>query len=448
MRIRYDDNLKVAGIGMVPWTRLGPERWLPKYKIASLYGWDVALENAPQVKALHDSDPDVQLARVNSQHLIENANFQEMLRTNFSGYDMMTYKPVLPPKALAGIRFISGNQALARQLENKAAFRRLMQYENISFPEYKLYDRHALNSDDAAMLLAGRDSVIVQDEHLSGGKGTFVVRDERSLAYALESIERMNGGAQVVVSERVVGAHERSVQCCVTRYGVFVGPLQKQIIGDSLLANLHVPDGDKFCGAEITASDTFAAAYTEIRDNALTIGKKIMAMGYRGIFSLDCLLNAQGRVFVLEINPRITGITPLLTMLYREGRDIPFYLLHILELANADYTIEDDSVDSVAPEGSLMVLHSQATEKVRLISAPPSGLYSPQTLEFEKPALRFTGEGQLLLQQYVPASIVKPGGRMLTVYTNGRVLSDTDDLLPTAQEQVTQIIKKVEVQRV
>jgi biotin carboxylase len=452
MKLTYDQNLKIAGIGLVPWSRLGPEKWFDNYKIASLYGWDVTGENVPEVHALHDIKPDVQLDKLNTPHLLADKTFQEMLKANFDGYKLLTYKPVEPVEQLKSFQFLTtvkDNGGLEGRLENKALFRELMQGEGIPFPKYKTFNKQEIAAMDAEQLLQGRDSVILQDEALSGGKGTFVVSDADTLRYALYSIERMGSGAHLVVSERIIGAHERSVQCCATRYGVFVGPLQKQIIADPLLANLRVADGDKFCGAEISSSDAFASAYPEIKQYAQTIGNKIQSMGYRGIFSVDCLIDGAGKIYVLEINPRITGITPLLTMLYREGQDIPFYLLHILELAGADYTIEDDYVDATFPEGSLMVLHSQSLEKTTIVKTPYSGFYNPITVQFEKTVGKFDvmhGQPQLLVQQYIPNVItVKPGGRMLTVFTNGRVLDDDDRLTTNAKRQIKQLNSKIEV---
>ena len=58
MHIRFDDDIKIAGIGLVPWTRLGPERWLKDYKIASLYGVDAALvPHLPGVLGSAGTDP-------------------------------------------------------------------------------------------------------------------------------------------------------------------------------------------------------------------------------------------------------------------------------------------------------------------------------------------------------------------------------------------------------
>lgn len=451
MHVVFDRTIPVAGIGLVPWGRLGPERWLTNYEIASLYGWDIALSDAPSVHALADVDPDVNLTQLSTQCLLENRQFQTILQTELPHHNMLTYKPVKAPAALRNLSFLAFDQKLASRLENKAQFRTLMQDLDVPFPAFKIYERAMLEGFTAKDILIGRDEVILQDDTLSGGRGTFVVHDDNSLQAALEAIGRMGGGSHVVVSERIVGAFERSVQAVVTRRGVFVGPLQKQIIGHPLLSNLAVADGDRFCGAEISARDRYAASYDDIRAYALKIGERIQAMGYRGIFGLDCLVSESGQIYVLEINPRITGATPLLTMLHREGEDIPFYLLHILELLDAPYEIPDAAVNPEPSEGSLLVLHSLAQATMRIVSSPRSGLYDANSSAFLEEQLRLdavTDVNQVLLQQYTPPHMtIKPGGRLMTAFTKRAVLTGDDALAADISDFATSILDKIKLEK-
>ena len=57
-----------------------------------------------------------------------------------------------------------------------------------------------------------------------------------------------------------------------------------------------------------------------------------------GIFK--CIIQ-NNKIFIIEINSRITGMTPFLTMLQNKNNEIPFQLLHILELGNFEYEIID-----------------------------------------------------------------------------------------------------------
>ena len=453
MKIQFDSSVRLAGIGLVPWTRLGPERWFTNYKIASLYGWDLnGTKDAPEVVALSDRVPELpHLPRLNTQSLLETPEFQKLIDESFQGYSFLTYKPVRVPAELTkqGHHFLSMDKSLTTTLENKVEFRTRFADLDLPFPNYTVVNRHDLVADDqtAKTLLDGRERIIVQDEQLSGGRGTYAVADAKSLAYALDSIEALGGGERMVISDMISDAHERSVQCVVTRYGTFVGHLQKQIIANPVLANLDVPDGDRFCGGEISAQDPLGHLYPKIRGYALEIGARLQQLGYRGIFSVDCLVDHDDNVFVLEVNPRLTGMTPLVTALYREGKDIPFYLLHMLEAAGMDYDITDDYVDPQPPEGSLLVLHSLQNTAVNILESPASGVYDVNsTKKLAKQSRLSVGEPnkQMLVQQYTPPGFkIKPGGRLMTLLLNGRVTDEEDRLLPDVDNAVQTLLRQV-----
>lgn len=455
MKIAFDNKAKIAGIGLVPWPRLGPERWFTNYRIASLHGWDIAgIPHIPQVTALADRMERLpRLAKMNTQNLLEDVDFQSMLQREFEGYDFMTYKAVCPPAELARIsgRFLYSSRDLAAKLENKAAFRTMFQ-SDLPFPEYAIIERSMCTPDAAGLttILAGQRTVVVQDESLSGGKGTFIVRSLTDLQQALTALDKIAGRARsLVVSTYIESAHERSLQCVVTRYGVFVGPLQTQIVRNPLLSNLEVVEGDRFCGGEISDSDPLQGVYPTMHTYAMLIGKRLQGMGYRGIFGIDCLVTDEGRVYVLEINPRLTGMTPLLTMLYREEQDVPFYLLHILELADIPYRILDNTFDQVPPIGSLLLLHSQMTVPTVINTFPPSGIYDMNG-NFLQKAFRLDmsdPSAHVLLQQYQsPTTRIMPGGRLASLFTNIPVLDKEERLAPAATELIRCLLGKVELQ--
>ena len=228
MKIRFDNNIKIAGIGMVPWTRLGPEQWLPRYKIASLYGWDVpAKVGVPEVIGLADRGPIPELPRVNTASLLKTPEFQALLNTELPGYDLLTYKPVTLPAALHDRKLLSTDPSFTERYENKVWFRQRFA-SDIVFPKFYVYQRSDLNASPEyfSQLLAGRQSVVLQDEQLSGGKGTFIIATYEQYRSALDALNRVSQHSQVVISDLVVNAQERSMQACVTASGVFVGPLQ------------------------------------------------------------------------------------------------------------------------------------------------------------------------------------------------------------------------------
>ncbi len=288
----------------------------------------------------------------------------------------------------------------------------------------------------------------MQDEQLSGGKGTFLIADYKQYLAALEALAELSKHSKVVVSDAIENAKERSIQACVTKDGVFTGPLQRQLVRHPLLANSDIPDGDKFCGAQIEVADQQTSLHAEAAAVAKRIGEVLRREGYRGIFGVDFLLDAAGQLLVLEVNPRITGVTPLLTALYRDNDGVPFYLLHLLELGEYEYTIEDARAH-FDKEGSLLVLHSLARESVIIDTMPQSGTY-----KLEQGVLKFVskdvhlhklGPQEFILQEYMPPGMrIKPGGRIVTLQFARPVIdTETDKLYNEVAKLITTVRQNI-----
>lgn len=435
MQVKFSSDIKVAGIGMVPWTRLGLERWLPNYAIASLYGWDMPADTRPKVVALSDYyDPLPELPKINTPSLLANRQFQEMVDRELPGYDFMSYKPVELPPELAGRRILTPDTAFSDMYENKVNFRRLFAGK-VPMPDFKVYDRSQLSADKATYetLRAGRRKFIIQDERLGGGRGSHVAADYEQYRQALEDISRLSEHERVVVSDFITDAKERSIQCCVTRDGVLTGPLQRQLIGHPLIANMQIVSGDKFCGAQIVAADQDTPLHEQVKSLAVKIGQEMKAAGYGGIFGVDFLVADDGKVYVLEVNPRITGMTPLLTSLYRPG-DVPFYLLHMLELGGYAYTTQG-APKTFDRSGSLIVLHDLDMRQRQLIAIPASGTYQLAKGAIEQVSgsidLLKLQSGQFIIQDYMPPNMqIRVGGRLAVLQFGEAIMDQDDQLLP------------------
>ncbi len=455
MKVTFDPSVKLAGIGLVPWTRLGLEKWIKNYKIASYYDWDITGNNL--VLSLEKSGLDLpKLPKFRTQDLLETKEFQKLLINKLDGYKFITYKPVEVPKALSenGFEFAANNLKLTSSLENKAIFRHLFRKE-LTFPSFKilelddLFDTSLVFDDLSAEF---GSPLVVQDAELGGGRGTKLVRTRSELVAAVQDFVALGGGQRVVVSEYIRKALERSMQCCVTRYGVFCGPLQKQIVAHPLLANLEAREGDKFCGGEVLFTQASSSTMElEAQKIAHIIGEKLQQQGYRGIFGIDFLIDKNdSRLLPIEINPRVTGMTPMLTMMYRQG-DIPFYLLHILELLNIDYQIDKQKSDENIENRvcGMLILHSNSNTPCKIIEAPSSGEYDFETNTKLNSGYQLSfssGKNNYLIQRYTPVDFpVKPGGRLMTVYFNQPILDDRDALLQPIEDIVNMLYNKTKL---
>ncbi|MFA5004491.1 MAG: ATP-grasp domain-containing protein [Candidatus Saccharimonadales bacterium] len=435
MKLTYDSNLRVAGIGVAPWTRLGPELWLSNYVIASLSGWDLDPKPAlPKIYSL-DTKSSSEAMTKNTQSLIQNKHFQNILQRQLPEYDFITYKPVRVPPELSGRKFLMNEPKFTEHYENKALFRNKMKHA-VTFPTFQIYDRDKLESSTTAyeQMMAGRSKVVLQDEQLSGGKGTFIIGSYEQYCLALDSLRQSSRHKKVVVSDMIEGARERSLQACITKYGVFIGPLQRQVVANPLLANLSIAMGDKFCGAAISKADQNTLIHKEATQIVRKIAADLQKDGYRGIFGVDFLLDKTDKLYTIEVNPRITGVTPLLSALFSDQAGIPFYLFHLLELGGYEYSIIDETAN-FDRDGGLLVLHSLENTTTTVSRVPHSGTYELETsgkLRFVSDNIKLDTlvERQFVIQAYVaPNEVVKPGARLALLFFKTQILDEETDKL-------------------
>lgn len=441
MKIKYDKRLNLIGIGISPWPRLGPERWFDSYKIASFYDWDLNSNSAPQVHSIQQHNE--VLPKSNTSSLLNNELFHRLLEDNFKGYSALTYKSInnqdISSLAKLGIRALCKKPTVS--LENKAEFRRIFR-DKLPFPRHTTYESPAMLNE---RVFSGTP-IVLQDETLSGGKGTYIVKDIGEFRSAVQHLQTARSNKKAIVSELIDNGSERSLQCCVTRYGVFVGPLQKQLMGIRELQNPN-SGGNKFCGIEISSNDSARGLYSEMYGYCKMVGQYLYETGYRGIFGIDFLISKTGQIYILEVNQRLTGATPVLDMFYRAEQDIPFYLLHVLELANLDYEISNIDVNEEPSTGSMVILHSQESKTSHVSQNIKSGLYTAE-LGFKKQSYRLSGEeDSILAQRYIPTGAsVKPGERLAVAFFADNVLDKSENLRTQTKEVIGKLYDHIELE--
>lgn len=452
MKISYDASIKLAGIAIVPWNRLGPEQFLPNYAIASLYDWDAPVSDGlPRLVSLAGRLGGApRLPKNNTTSLFDNPDFQRLLAEELPDFDLLTYRPATLPPALADRKVLMTDVSFTKQFENKAEFRRMFA-DSLPFPEFKIWNRAELVPTESSFNeVIGNAPKIIQDEQLSAGKGSFVVNNPADYEAALKDLARLSKSQRVVVSEMVAGAKERTIQGCVTKAGVLTGPLQRQIVAHPVLANRAVAEGDKFCGAQILTSDQGTDTHRQAAAIAARVGQKLAEKGYKGIFGVDFLLGQDGKLYILEVNARITGVTILLTALFKGENAIPFYLLHILELGGYDYQITDETY-RFDQTGALLIMHALETHPVQIVETPSSGTYTVVNMVLQRVSdnidLHRLEQGQFIIADYMAAGMtIKPGGRILTIQFKEQILDEnSDELYNNTLETITAIQRQLKL---
>ncbi|HSX47591.1 MAG TPA: ATP-grasp domain-containing protein [Patescibacteria group bacterium] len=447
MKIDYDHNLKIAAVGIMPWSKLGIEKWFNSYKVASLYSWDLDKNKSPveNICLIKNGHRPTDILRLNTENLFKYKDFKNLLNTKLNDYYLFPYKPL----KITDHNFLANKYEISRFFENKASFRIIFS-KKFNVPPFKIYEKQniPLNSTRLFRDLEA-EKVILQDENLSGGKGTYIITNDDDLKTARNFFKNRNSNN--IVASKYIEGHEFSIQAVVTKSGIFVGPIQRQIIDDPLLVNPHL-NKEKFCGGVIDKEDQSGTLFIGLRDLTKKIGLQLKNRGYKGIFGVDFIVD-DNEIFLIEINARLTGLTALINAIYEEVEDMPLSLLHILELGNFKYKIVDSKLD-FNKSGSILVLHSLSDKNYILLDSPKSGVYSFKEgnliyLSNKNLVLTNLNKDEFIIQKFAPnGMLIKPGGRILNLLFNKSVLDKKTNKLYNIDKLLTEVRNNVSLKKV
>ncbi len=417
MIITYDKSKLIAGIALYPWTRLGPENWFKDYKIIAAHGWDLPVRQ-DNIELLSANITDTAVRK--TQQFIETDEFKTILFKLPSGYKLIPYKPVKAPGWCDNV-ILQNDPKFTENYENKKRFRESFD-GLLPFAQYRVLLKTSLknNKDYFSELLNGQSKIVIQDELLSGGRGTHLISTYEEYDSFFSSTAFKEGGESVVMSSFIPEAKELSLQCVATRYGTITSLPQQQYVREEKLCKVNISSADKFCGGQVAEDLVNDEQAEQLTGYAKLIGDKMYSGGYRGIFGVDLLLGQDDRVYVLEVNARVTGLTPLYNV-FSGTHETPFNLLHVLELANADYEIQEDSEPPKFQAKSLMMYHALIDEVSKVSLAPNSGTYAYDStgLKLLSRQISFDYEStdSMLLHIYPRKDdIMNPGDRLCAVY--------------------------------
>jgi hypothetical protein len=140
-----------------------------------------------------------------------------------------------------------------------------------------------------------------------------------------------------------IRCRQTTIEGCVTRRGTLAGPLMTELVGFPELT----PFAGGWCGNEIFGADASVLISPDVRRQAgravVAMGEQLRREGYWGSFGLDFLLDQDsGTLYLGEMNPRITGATPLTNQATRDRQQPPLLLFHLLEWLGIDFSFDLD----------------------------------------------------------------------------------------------------------
>jgi hypothetical protein len=288
---------------------------------------------------------------------------------------------------------------------------------------------------------------MLQDEESSGSKGSYAIHNEDDYVDAVKSLKKYSQGRTVVASQFVHG-EVSSIQVCITKYGIFSGGIQRQLVDSKYLCNPKLEGATRWCGGEI------GAEYPDIvqhraQEIASVIGSELSSHGYKGVFGVDLIVTHEDEVYAIEINARLTGYSHIISDMQMLNGKIPFMLLHILELGNYRYEVTDtEALPSAArykKPGSLMILNNQSSEDFVLKQYIRPGIYKlvGDRVEFVKDGYSLkdcrSGEDTMVIMcRYNEGETIERGKRILKIMKLGKTMKGSD-LNPKAQQLVSAI---------
>lgn len=227
--------------------------------------------------------------------------------------------------------------------------------------------------DLAARAGLGTD-LVVQLPYGDSGKTTYFITCQHD--WDESSRHETLAGEELKVMKRI---HHRAlaVEAVQVRQGTLVGPLMNDITGHPELT----PYRGGWAGNDYPA--TLSTEHKALaREYTCLLGARLAKEGYRGFFEVDFLADLDtGELYLGEINPRISGISPMTNVTAGVYADMPLILFHLLEFLHPDFEIDVDEINRRwAREATVdvwsQVLLKEVDDEVELLThAPRTGIY-------------------------------------------------------------------------
>jgi hypothetical protein len=346
------------------------------------------------------------------------------------------YAPVDPPYKINPLAYLMNSPTIAHAYENKRYFRDEFS-DLIRMPEYEI--RYMSELDKAAAFKDLQQKYgwfMLQDEESSGSKGTYAIKSADDYVEAIKLLKKYSRGRTIVVSKFIKG-QAASIQVCVTKYGIFSGGVQQQLIDSKYLGNSTLEGANKWGGGEV-GGDYPDIIYHQTQEIASVVGSELASHGYKGIFGIDLIINNENEVYAIEINARLTGYSHLISDPQMQNGKIPFMLLHALELGNYPYKVTDTTMlpssSRYKKPASLIIINNPLDADLILKHYIKPGVYRQvgDKVEFVKPGFTLnalSGEDtMLIMSRHGKREIVERGRRILKVMKYGKTMAKSGDL--------------------
>lgn len=417
----------------------------------------IKIRESVDVVTLESDFGNRELVKINTANLLMQKDVQDYLSSGDKKTAILVYKNTEKIEKVVseiGAKLLAPKSEIRSQFEDKELFRKMAASANLVIPKTELLLVDHLDIDSFYKFqeqLGNRLVFQLTDYAVGGGIGTFFVksREEFEDFWKFIKLRRSAGDTinKVNVSEFIEG-ESVSLAGCITKYGVLLTRLQKQLTDIDEVVG-YVGRNGVFCGHE------WGGFYCdEVEDRAkkivMELGLLMEDAGYKGIFGVDLVVNKDKKTAtIIEVNARYTGAFPTLSMLQRKSQVIPLDLWHVLELMEIDYSMDFEKVQKgyeTTLLGAQLLINNTNGFRVRVDGDVKSGLYELRggELVYIKDAYDIadiTDENQLILTDGIPkmGTMIKGGGRIGRLFFGQPITSGGTEL----SEKTKLIVAKV-----
>lgn len=230
------------------------------------------------------------------------------------------------------------------------------------------------DSYEALMQLADKaglgSSLVVQTPYGDSGRTTFFIKSKEDWD---KNAEDMKDEDLKVM--KYINHMPGTMEACVTRHGTLVGPVQTDITGFAEIT----PYKGGWCGNDMDPRIFNLKVRRGLVQMAQRLGDRLYQEGYKGVFCMDFLIDTDdGTPYLGELNPRISGASPLTNLISAHYGGVPLFLFHLLEYLDVDYSIDLRKVQRRWNEFDFwsQLILKQTEDKVKLLTkAPGTGIY-------------------------------------------------------------------------
>ncbi|MDX6519990.1 MAG: hypothetical protein QOF08_595 [Gaiellales bacterium] len=217
------------------------------------------------------------------------------------------------------------------------------------------------------------DDLVVQTPYGDSGRTTFFVKSRDDWDRYEDDL-----ATQELKVMRRIRPFEVCVEAVITRHGTLVGPYVASLVGYPELT----PYKGGWCGNDIYPG--LLGEENRIRASAMTqrLGERLAKEGYRGFFEVDYLVDADtGDIYLGELNPRVSGLSPITHVTLGAYSDVPLFLFHLLEYLDVDYEIDVDEINKrwgrMAAEDvwSQLIVKETVDQVEQLTATPQTGIW-------------------------------------------------------------------------